>query len=115
MTVEQKVAKERERLNKLGIKKAELENDLKKINKDIQKIQDNIYSLENEVKAENMREIEKALGGSGLNIQDVIKAIQNGDVLDLQEKIENANAKKEIETSDSESDNVGNETNALNK
>lgn len=81
-TLDELIAEENTKLNKLVDKRAKIDDAIKKAKSNIDK-----YTLAKD--REKVTALSNALDGKGVNIDDVLAAIQSGDLLSLQEKMEN--------------------------
>lgn len=94
MEIKEKLEKDKETLTKLKEKKVKIEEKIKKLEESIEY---NTMILDQR----KFSEVNNVLEGKALSIDEILKAIQNGDLLSLQEKLENAN-KTTIESSTNE-------------
>lgn len=94
---EVKLAKEKDRLQVLNGQKAELEEKIKKSEAEIKRLQ----GILNQKK---FNEANDVLCSAGLSLEDVLKAVKNGDMLSLQERMEEAERKNT--TDDTEEDTL---------
>lgn len=80
-SIEEKIEKDKAVLNDLKEKKSKLEAKIKKVEESIE------YNtmLINQTK---FNEVNNVIASKGLSFDEIIKAINNGDLLSLQEKIE---------------------------
>ena len=94
--IKEKIAKEQEKL-------AELENQQKKIEESIKDCKARITELKNQEVNEKLTAIKDISASKlGVNVDDVLNAVLNGDFYSLQEKIENSGKPKK--------ENISNET-----
>lgn len=75
------IAEETEKLNKLAEKRAKIDDAIKKAKSNIEK-----YTLAKD--REKVAALSNALDGKGVSFDDILAAVQNGDLLSLQEKME---------------------------
>lgn len=91
-----------DRINKLDEKKEKLEQELVQVRDKKNKLEERERKLEEEVTrckeqkaALEMQEIKASLGKNGLDLNDVITAITNGDLVSLQTKMKEHKSKIE--------------------
>lgn len=80
----QKIAK---RIEKKEERKNYLLEKMKKMNTEVEKINNEIEELKREELAEKMKSFDYVLKQKNLDIVDVVKAIENGDLSSLEEKM----------------------------
>lgn len=90
MSLSEKIKQESAKLDELMAKKADLDRKIKKSQERLEKyrlVQNN----------EKFSAIEKAMQGTGVSVEDMLAALQSGDLISLQERIEAERAKAEME------------------
>lgn len=93
----EKIKQESEKLKGLREKRAELDQKIKKSESILERYQ----LMQNN---EQYEAIQKATENSGLSIDDILSALNSGDMLGLQERMEAAKAKAEAESDTGESE-----------
>ncbi|WP_283696362.1 hypothetical protein [Clostridium perfringens] len=91
----QKIAK---RIEKKEERKNYLLEKMKKMNTEVEKINNEIEELKREELAEKMKSFDYVLKQKNLDIVDVVKAIENGDLSSLEEKMLEGEIAKEETT-----------------
>lgn len=99
----EKIKQESEKLKGLREKRAELDQKIKKSESVLERYQ----LIQNN---EQYEAIQKATENSGLSIDDILSALNSGDMLGLQERMEAAKAKAETESDTGESEEENQET-----
>lgn len=99
----EKIKQESKKLKALREKRAELDQKIKKSESILERYQ----LMQNN---EQYEAIQKATENSGLSIDDILSALDSGDMLGLQERIEAAKAKAEAESDMGESEEENQET-----
>lgn len=99
----EKIKQESEKLKGLREKRAELDQKIKKSESVLERYQ----LMQNN---EQYEAIQKATENSGLSIDDILSALNSGDMLGLQERMEAAKAKAEAESDMGESEEENQET-----
>lgn len=99
----EKIKQESEKLKGLREKRAELDQKIKKSESVLERYQ----LMQNN---EQYEAIQKATENSGLSIDDILSALNSGDMLGLQERMEAAKAKAEAESDTGESEEENQET-----
>ena len=99
----EKIKQESEKLKGLREKRAELDQKIKKSESILERYQ----LMQNN---EQYEAIQKATENSGLSIDDILSALNSGDMLGLQERMEAAKAKAEAENDMGESEEENQET-----
>lgn len=105
-TLAEKIAQETEKLNDLIEKRVTLDRKIKKVQENLEKyrlVQNN----------QKFTALEQATAKTGVSVEDIIAALQTGDLLTLQERMEVAHAKDSAEqtTDEEERKNEGEEDN----
>lgn len=99
----EKIKQESEKLKALREKRAELDQKIKKS----ESILERYRLMQNN---EQYEAIQKAIENSGLSIDDMLSALNSGDMLGLQERMEAAKSKAEAESDMGESEEENQET-----
>lgn len=99
----EKIMQESEKLKGLREKRAEIDQKIKKSESILERYQ----LMQNN---EQYEAIQKATENSGLSIDDILSALNSGDMLGLQERMEAAKAKAEAERNMGESEEENQET-----
>lgn len=89
------IEKEQENLEKLRKKKAELDEKIKKSEAKLQE-----YEMMNNSRKFDM--LQGVVKGTGLSVDDIMLALQNGDFLSLQEQMEAKAKEEEVTTTTTE-------------
>lgn len=88
MNIKEKLEKEEKRLQALKSQKITIEEKIKKTEAEIEK-----YS--NLINQKKFSEMSEVLTANGLTIDEILKAVRSGDMLSLQERIEESVKNKE--------------------
>lgn len=95
MSLSERIKQESAKLDELMAKKADLDRKIKKSQEKLEKyrlVQNN----------EKFSAIEKATQGTGVSMDELLAALQSGDLIGLQERIEAERAKAEAEENEDE-------------
>mgnify|MGYP006920847194 CR=1 FL=1 len=87
----EKIKQESERLKELQKKREELDQKIKKS----ESVLERYHLMKN---SERYEAIQRATESSGLSIDDILSALKSGDILGLQERMEEAKTKERQET-----------------
>lgn len=100
MTIQEKLDKEKKKLESLLEQRKELDEK-------IQKVQGNVNKYDAMIKQKAYKETDEILLANNLTLEMINEAIKSGDLTSLQLMVDEARAKKEVESTNDEADTLG--------
>lgn len=98
MNINEKIEKETKKLEELKAQREKVQEKINVLDEKIEKVENEIQRCNNILYQEKFNEVDHVLSSNGLTLDEIINAIQSGDVSSLQKQIE----KKKEETTTEE-------------